>query len=120
MVSAVIVSAMLIGMSIGAISLVSFNITNPISYSSSCDIQNIEVFQISDSKSIFEFYLHNTGDYKIESYEITLDEYVSHIDDALSPREKRLQLIEIDSINVQQIIISIKTINGNSFCMREI
>lgn len=120
MVSAVIISTMLIGMSIGAISLVSSNIINPISYSSSCDIQNIEVFQISNSKSIIEFYLYNTGDYSIESYTITINEYVSHIDDALSKSEKRLESIEIDSINVEQIIISIKTINGNSFCMVQI
>lgn len=120
MVSVVIASAMLIGMSIGVITLVSSNITNPISYSSSCDIQNIEIFQITDSKSIIEFYLYNTGDYSIESYEIIINDYTKYVDDALSPREKRLQLIEMDSINVSQIIISIKTINGNSFCMKEI
>lgn len=71
----VITISILLGASIGLVSLVASDITNPISYTTSCIIQQFDVFDIGNNSYWIDMILYNNGDNTITKYVITSDEF---------------------------------------------
>ena len=71
----IITVSLLLGASIGLVSLVATDMTNPISYTTSCIIQQFDVFDIGNDSYWVDMILYNNGDNTIIKYDITSDEF---------------------------------------------
>jgi len=69
----IITISVILGASIGLLSLVASDITNPISYTTSCVIQQFDTFDIGNNSYWVDMILYNNGDNTITEYDITSD-----------------------------------------------
>lgn len=116
MVNTVIEISLVLGVVLGIVAYVGPYIAQPLLNETKCSIQNLEVFQITDTKYLIEIVLLNNGDNLITNYDIRSSGWSISRDIMISPGNSTTDEFMVNSIDEEFLEVLVTTIHDSAIC----
>ena len=116
MVNTVIEISLILGVVLGVIAYVGPNIAQPLLNETKCTIQNLEVFQITDTKYLMEMKLLNNGDTIITNYDIRSSGWTISRDTMIASGNFTTDEFIVNSIDEGFLEVLVTTTHDSAIC----
>ena len=117
MVNTVIEISLILGVVLGMVAYVGPNIAQPLLNETKCSIQNLEVFQISDTQYLMEMELLNNGDTLITNYDIRSSGWTISRDVIISSGNFTTNEFTVYSIDEGFLEVLVTTAHDSAICV---
>jgi len=117
MVHTVIEVSLILGVVLGMIAYVGPNIAHPLLNETKCSIQNLEVFQISDTLYFIEMKLLNNGDTLITNYDIRSSGWTISRDIVITSGNFTTDEFTVNSIDEKFLEVLVTTAHDSAICV---
>lgn len=117
MVNTVIEVSLILGVILGMIAYVVPIIAQPLLNETKCTIQDLNVFQISETQYYMEIVLLNDGDTKITNYDIRSSGWVISRDVVINSGNFTTDEFTVNSIDEKLLEIFVTTAHDSAICV---
>ena len=120
MVHTIITTSLILGVIIGMVAYVGPHIAQPILHETKCSIQNLEVFQITDTKYFIEMKLLNNGDTTINHYTIRSSGWSIPRDSIIISGNYTTDEFTVNNIDEEFLEVLVTTTHDSAICTGEV
>ena len=117
MVNTVIEISLILGVILGMVAYVGPNIAQPLLNETKCTIQNLEVFQITDTQYLMEIELLNNGDNTITNYDIRSSGWSISRDIMITSGNSTTDEFTVYGIDEEFLEVLITTAHDSAICV---
>ena len=120
MVHTIITTSLILGVIIGMVAYVGPHIAQPILHETKCSIQNLEVFQITDTKYFIEMKLLNNGDTTITHYDLRSSGWSIPRDSIIISGNYTTDEFTVNNIDEEFLEVLVTTTHDSAICTGEV